>query len=250
MEYDSGTSFSFIQKSALDIETALMDWKAFERLTLHMDQGRASFTIIGGIKNDIVTKIGELSFRYPEIFFYIPEKHTKHAVDVTVYGNDVKKIENNVLQLAKYVNNSADNVNIVYNFKADVTNIVLEIPVKCVSSGLYPYDVYNTLCYTVSEPVVDKFFAGDVETDVKIRGEARYRNTLSGLLSVPVLTPFGRAGETGEYINIRKESAQGRIYHRNRMRCLSFSVKGLSRAKLHALVASFPFSGNCHGEVL
>ncbi len=250
LEYESGTSFSFIQKIALDIETALMDWNAFERLTLHIDQGRASFTIVGGRKSDIMTKIDELSSHYPEIFFYIPEKHTKHAVDVTVYGIDVTEIKNNILQLTKYVNNSADNVKIIYNFKADVTNIVLEIPVKCVSSGLYPYDVYNTLYYTVSEPVVDKFFAGDVETDVKIRGEVRYRNTLSSLLEIPVLTPFGRAGETGDYINVRKESAQGRIYHRNRMRCLSFSVTGLSRTKLHALVASFPFSGNCHGEVL
>ena len=249
MEYESGTAYPFVQKSALDIEAALMEWNAFDRLTLHIDQGRAAFTILGGKKRDILAKINELSALYPEIFFYIPEKHTKHAIDVTVYGNDVSEIENNVLQLAKYVNNSANNVNIIYNFKSDVQNIVLEIPVKCASSGFYPYDVYKALYYTASEPVVDKYFADGVETDVKIRGEEGYRKSLAGLLSVPILSPFGIAGEAGDYIMVRREWTQGRIYHKNRMRVLSFSVKGLSRAKLRKLVSDFPFSGSCHGEV-
>jgi len=161
----------------------------------------------------------------------------------------VPEIENNVLQLVKYVNNGADNVNIIYNFKSDVTNIVLEIPVKSASAGLYPYDIYKILYYTTSEPVVDKYFADDVETDVKIRGDARYRKTLSGLLSVPVLSPFGMAGEAGDYINVHRESAQGRIYHKNRMRVMSFSVTGISRSKLRKIVSSFPFTGSCHGEV-
>ena len=250
MEYESGTSFSFIEKSALDVEAALLKWNAFDHLTLHVDQGRASFTILGGRKREIMAKISELSSFYPEVFFYIPEKHTSHAVDVTVYGNDVIEIENNILQLAKYVNKSADNVNIIYNFKSDVTNIVLEIPVKCASAGLYPYDVYKTLYYTASEPVVDKYFEGDVETDVKIRGDARYRKTLSGLLSVPVLSPFGIAGEAGDYITVHKESAQGRICHKNRMRSMSLSVTGISRSKLGRIVSDFPFTGSCHGEVV
>ena len=250
MEYESGTSFSFIEKSALDVEAALLKWNAFDHLTLHIDQGRASFTILGGRKREIMAKISELSSFYPEVFFYIPEKHTSHAVDVTVYGNDVIEIENNILQLAKYVNKSADNVNIIYNFKSDVTNIVLEIPVKCASAGLYPYDVYKTLYYTASEPVVDKYFEDDVETDVKVRGDARYRKALSGLLSVPVLSPFGIAGEAGDYITVRKESAQGRICHKNRMRSMSLSVTGISRSKLGRIVSDFPFTGSCHGEVV
>ena len=250
MEYESGTSFSFIEKSALDMEAALLKWNAFDHLTLHVDQGRASFTILGGRKREIMAKISELSSFYPEVFFYIPEKHTSHAVDVTVYGNDVIEIKNNILQLAKYVNKSTDNVNIIYNFKSDVTNIVLEIPVKCASAGLYPYDVYKTLYYTASEPVVDKYFEGDVETDVKVRGDARYRKTLSGLLSVPVLSPFGIAGESGDYITVRKESAQGRICHKNRMRSMSLSVTGISRSKLGRIVSDFPFTGSCHGEVV
>ncbi|MBO7516749.1 MAG: efflux RND transporter permease subunit [Spirochaetia bacterium] len=168
---------------------------------------------------------------------------------MTVYGNDVTEIENNILQLAKYVKVSANNVNIIYNFKSDVTNIVLEIPVKCASAGFYPYEVYKTLYYTVSEPVVDKFFASEVETDVKVRGDARYRETLSGLLAVPLLSSFGQAGEAGDYINVCRESAPGRIYHRNRMRALSFSVTGISRSKLRKLVSDFPFTGSCHGEV-
>lgn len=250
MEYESGTSFSFIEKSALDVEAALLKWNAFDHLTLHIDQGRASFTILGGRKREIMSKLSELSSFYPEVFFYIPEKHTSHAVDVTVYGNDVIEIENNILQLAKYVNKSANNVNIIYNFKSDVTNIVLEIPVKCASAGLYPYDVYKTLYYTASEPVVDKYFEGDVETDVKVRGDARYRKALSGLLSVPVLSPFGAAGEAGDYITVRKESAQGRICHKNRMRSMSLSVTGISRSKLGRIVSDFPFTGSCHGEVV
>ena len=250
MEYESGTSFSFIEKSALDVEAALLKWNAFDHLTLHVDQGRASFTILGGRKREIMAKISELSSFYPEVFFYIPEKHTSHAVDVIVYGNDVIEIENNILQLAKYVNKSADNVNIIYNFKSDVTNIVLEIPAKCASAGLYPYDVYKTLYYTASEPVVDKYFEGDVETDVKIRGDARYRKTLSGLLSVPVLSPFGIAGEAGDYITVHKESAQGRICHKNRMRSMSLSVTGISRSKLGRIVSDFHFTGSCHGEVV
>ena len=250
MEYESGTSFPFIQQSALDVETALLKWNEFDHLTLHIDQGRASFTIIGGKKCDILRKIHKLSAAYPEIFFYIPEKHTKNSIDVTVYGNDVPEIENNILQLAKYVNKSIDNVNIIYNFKSDVTNIILEIPVKCASVGLYPFDVYKSLYYTISEPVVDKYFAGDVETDVKIRGDSMYRETLSGILSVPILSTFGRAGVAGDYINVLKESAQGRIYHRNRMRSMSLSVTGISRTKLNRLVADFPFTGNCHGEVV
>ncbi len=249
MEYDSGTSFHFIQQSALDVETALLKWNEFNHLTLHIDQGRASFTIIGGKKCDILRKIHNLSAAYPEIFFYNPEKHTRHAIEVTVYGNDVPEIENNILQLAKYVNKNADNVNIIYNFKSDVTNIILEIPVKCASVGLYPFDVYKNLYYTVSEPVVDKYFVDDVETDVKIRGDAKYRETLSGLLSFPVLSPFGMAGEVGDYINVRRESAQGRIYHKNRMRILSFSVTGIRRARLREIVSQFPFTGSCHGEV-
>ena len=153
------------------------------------------------------------------------------------------------MQLANYVNKSADNVNIIYNFKSDVTNIILEIPVKCISAGLYPYDVYKTLYYTASEPVIDKFCAGDVETDVKIRGAPEYRETLSGLLSVPIISPFGVAGEAGDYITVHKEKAQGRIYHKNRMRCLSFSATGISRTELCKIVSSFPFTGSCHGEV-
>ena len=249
LEYESGTSFSFIQQSAIDIEAALMKWNAFDRLTLHIDHEKASFTVIGGKKRDILSKINELSALYPEIFFYIPEKHTRHAVDVTVYGDDVPEIENNILQLAKYVNKYTNNVKIVYNFKSDVTNIVLEIPVKCASAGLYPYDVYKTLYYTVSEPVVDKYFADDVEIDVKIRGDARYRETIAGLLSIPVLSKFGMAGETGDYISVRREHAQGRIYHKNRMRVMSFSVTGISRSKLRRIVSNFPFTGSCHGEV-
>ena len=249
MEYEGDTSFPFIQQSALEVESALLRWKAFDHLTLHIDQGSAAFTILGGKKRDIMAKISELSSLYPEIFFYIPEKHTQHAIDVTVYGNDVPEIENNILQLVKYVNKSADNVNIIYNFKSDVTNIVLEIPVKCASVGLYPYDVYKTLYYTASEPVVDKYFAEDVETDVKIRGDARYRETLSGLLALPICSPFGITGESGDYITVRRESAQGRIYHKNRMRVMSFSVTGISRSKLSKIVSDFPFTGSCHGEV-
>ena len=249
LEYESGTSFHFVQKSALDIESELLAWNEFDRLTLHIDRGRASFTIIGGNKRDIMAKISELSSRYPEIFFYIPEKHTKNAIDVAVYGNNMPEIEDNILQMANYVNKSADNVNIIYNFKSDVTNIILEIPVKCISAGLYPYDVYKTLYYTASEPVIDKFCAGDVETDVKIRGAPEYRETLSGLLSVPIISPFGVAGEAGDYITVHKEKAQGRIYHKNRMRCLSFSATGISRTELCKIVSSFPFTGSCHGEV-
>jgi hypothetical protein len=249
LEYESGTSFSFVQQSALEVESALLKWNAFDRLTLHIDQGRAAFTILGGKKREIMAKISELASLYPEIFFYIPEKHTHHAVDVTVYGNDIPEIENNILQLAKYVNKCANNVNIIYNFKSDVTKIVLEIPMKCVSAGLYPHDIYKTLYYTASEPVVDKYFADDVETDVKIRGDARYRETLAGLLSVPVLFPFGMAGEAGDYINVHRESAQGRIYHKNRMRVMSFSVTGISRSKLRKIVSDFPFTGSCHVEV-
>jgi len=249
LEYESGTSFPFIQQSALEVESALLKWNAFDRLTLHIDQGRAAFTILGGKKREIMAKIRELASLYPEIFFYIPEKHTRHSIDVTVYGIDVSEIENNILQLAKYVNKCANNVNIIYNFKSDVTNIVFEIPVKCASAGLYPYDIYKTLYYTASEPVVDKYFTDDVETDVKIRGGARYRETLAGLLSVPVLSLFGMAGEAGDYISVHKEKAQGRIYHKNRMRVMSFSVTGISKSKLRKIVSDFPFTGSCHGEV-
>ncbi len=249
LEYESGTSFHFVQKSALDIESDLLAWNEFDRLTLHIDHGKASFTILGGNKRDIMAKISELSSRYPEIFFYIPEKHTKNAINVAVYGNNVPEIKDNILQLASYVNENADNVNIIYNFKSDVTNIIFEIPIKCISAGLYPYDVYKTLYYTASEPIIDKFFADDVETDVKIRGESGYRETLSGLLSVPVISPFGMVGETGDYINVHREKAQGRIYHKNRMRVLSLSATGISRTELCRLVSSFPFTGSCHGEV-
>ena len=249
MEFDSGTSFSFIRQSALDVETDLLRWNAFDRLILHVDQGRASFTVIGGRKRDIIAKITDISAKYPEIFFYMPEKHAKNAIDVTVYGNDVSEIKNNILNLAKYVNKGDNNVNIVYNFKSDVQNIVLEIPVKCASAGFYPYDVYKTLYYTASEPVIDKYFEVDVETDVKVGGDKRYRDTLSGLLSVPILSSYGMAGEAGDYIAVRKEMAQGRICHRNRMRCLSFSVTGLSRSRLRKIVSDFPFSDSCHGEV-
>ncbi|MBR3672023.1 MAG: efflux RND transporter permease subunit [Spirochaetia bacterium] len=249
MEFDSGTSFSFIRQSALDVETDLLRWNAFDRLILHVDQGRASFTVIGGRKRDIIAKITDISAKYPEIFFYMPEKHAKNAIDVTVYGNDVSEIKNNILNLAKYVNKGDNNVNIVYNFKSDVQNTVLEIPVKCVSACFYPYDVYKTLYYTASEPVIDKYFEVDVETDVKVGGDIRYRDTLSGLLSVPILSSYGMAGEAGDYIAVRKEMAQGRICHRNRMRCLSFSVTGLSRSRLRKIVSDFPFSDSCHGEV-
>ena len=95
-----------------------------------------------------------------------------------------------------------------------------------------------------------KYFEGDVETDVKVRGDARYRKTLSGLLSVPVLSPFGAAGEAGDYITVHKESAQGRICHKNRMRSMSLSVTGISRSKLGRIVSDFPFTGSCHGEVV
>ena len=249
LEYESGTSPSFIQKSALDIESELLKWSAFERLTMYAGQDRASFTIIGGKKGDIMAKINELSSRWPEIFFYIPEKHTRHAVNVFVYGNDVPEIKNNVLQLAKYVNDSTNNVKIIYHFKSDVQNIVLEIPIKCIKSGIYPYDVYRHLYYTVAEPVVDKFFDREVETDVKLRGDIRYRGSLEGLLSMPVLTDDGIM-EAKDLITVRRIPAQGRICHRNRMRCLSLSVTGISRKKLRKLVSEFQFSGSCHGEVL
>ncbi|MBQ3647608.1 MAG: efflux RND transporter permease subunit, partial [Spirochaetia bacterium] len=113
----------------------------------------------------------------------------------------------------------------------------------------YPYDVYRHLYYTVAEPVVDKFFDREVETDVKLRGDAKYRESLEGLLSMPVLTDDGIM-EAEDLITVHRIPAQGRICHRNRMRCLSLSVTGISRKKLSTLVRAFKFSGSCHGEVL
>ncbi|MBR4158492.1 MAG: hypothetical protein IKT97_00335, partial [Spirochaetia bacterium] len=75
------------------------------------------------------------------------------------------------------------------------------------------------------------------------------RETLPGLLSVPILSPSGMAGTAGDYISVRKESAQGRIYHKNRMRSMSLSLTGISRSKLGKIVSNFPFTGSCHGEV-
>ena len=79
MEYEGDTSFPFIQQSALEVESALLKWNAFDRLTLHIDQGRASFTVLGGKKRDIMAKISELSSLYPEIFFY-PSHQTESIV--------------------------------------------------------------------------------------------------------------------------------------------------------------------------
>ena len=248
LQYDSGTPFSYIQQSTSEIEAELISWGEFDRIISHGGSGQTSFTIIGGQKADIVTKIEEIALQWPEIFFYIPEKHTSNAVDVTVYGDNILQIKNNVLELANYVNESIDKVKIVYNFKSDMANIVLKIPLKCAGLGLFPYDVYKSLYYAVSEPVVDKYFIDGVETDVKIMGYDKYRKSLAGLLAVPVLTEGGMV-EAGTLVSVHKEYCQTRICHRNRMRCLSFSVTGASGGKLKNLVSSFHFTGGCYGEV-
>lgn len=129
-----------------------------------------------------------------------------------------------------------------------MANIVLKIPLKCAGLDLFPYDVYKSLYYAVSEPVVDKYFIDGVETDVKIMGFDKYRKSLAGLLAVPVLTEGGMV-EAGTLVSVRKEYCQTRICHRNRMRCLSFSVTGAAGGKLKNLVSSFHFTGGCYGEV-
>ena len=249
LEYDSGTPFGYIQKSASEIEAEFIKCINFDRIISHGEQGRASFTLIGGKKREIIEKISELSSRYPEIFFYIPEKHTKHAVDVIVYGNDVLEIEDNILKLARYVNENVNNVNIVYNFKSDNINIVLEIAIKCITFGLYPHDIYKTLYYTIADPVVDKCILPQGETDIKICGDSRYKESMDAVLSVPVPAEGGTV-RAGDLVRTRKELYQSRIYHRNRMRCMSFSVTGTGRDKLQKLISSFPFTGSCYGEVL
>lgn len=249
MEFETGTSFDYVKKTASEVEKYLLDWGKFDKITMHLENERASFDFRGVKKHALKEKINRLSTSYSDVFFYFPQKYQKKACEVVIYGDDLTSIKENITHLAEFIYSSNNKTEIVYNFKSDRNDIIFNISSKYAAKGISPYTVYRTLYNASTAPVVDKFIFNSNETDVKTCSLKKTSQSIYDILSIPIIRADGNYCIAGEFIKIQHENSPSKIYHRNRMREYSFSVLGLSKEELERLVSTFEFTDSCHAEI-
>lgn len=232
MEYRNGTSAEYIRKTAGIAESMLIEKGGFEDLAVYGEGERVSFSTG---KGSLPEMDGSL---FPDVFFYYPERFSRRTTEVVIYGRSMDSLYENATVLTGRLKALFPGAEIVLNYGNRIMSPVFIFPAECAVTGMFPRDISLLVSDIVSAPVVGKLFLHDGEHDIRMGGERRrYPEEAAS-------NPYA-----GSRIRMDRELHPPGIIHRNRIRSLSFMVRGADRSLLGKEIASFVFTGDCRGEI-
>lgn len=232
MEYKNGTSWEYIRKTAAVAERMLLEKGGFVDLAVYGEGERVSFSAGKGSLPETDETL------FPDVFFYYPEKFSSRTTEVIIYGQSMDSLYENASALTDRLKALFPEAEIVLNYGSRIMSPVFIFPAECSVTGLFPRDISLLVSDIVSAPVIGKLFLHDGEHDIRMGGpRGRYPEEAAS-------NPYA-----GSWIRMDRELHPPGIIHRNRIRSLSFMVRGADRSLLEKAIASFVFTGDCRGEI-
>ncbi len=229
LEYESGINFRHIKNTASELEMELLNLNCMD-VTSRYERGKAGFDIKLNSYRDreqVKKRILKLSGKINSAYCYFPgSPEIRNSYDIDIYGKDLPGTASAAETLAEIIKCGNPDSEIIYHFKSPVPvcSIILDTA-KCSLLSITPEEVFDYLYMSLTSPVISKYYEDGTETDI------RFGISCSGNMGIEDIMEMSLKNRSGNIIQIKniascvKDEAPGRIYHKNRQRCLSISVK-------------------------
>lgn len=228
LEYKSGINFSHIKNTAVELELELLKLNCMD-VTSRYESGKAGFDIklSSARERELLKKrILELSGKINSAFCYFPgSNEIRNSYDIDIYGEDLSGTASAAENLAEIIKCASPDSEIIYHFKSPVPvySIILDTA-KCSLLSITPEEVFNYLYMSLNSPVISKYYEEDTETDIRFGIYCTENRGIEEIMDMSLKNRKGNIIQIRNIASFVKDEAPGRIYHKNRQRCLAISV--------------------------
>ncbi|MDX9801328.1 MAG: efflux RND transporter permease subunit, partial [Spirochaetia bacterium] len=229
LEYESGINFNYVKNSAGIMEKELLA-SGCKDVTVRYETGKAQFNIKLNSPKErdyIKKRIIDIGSKIDSAYCYFPENlQSRYSYDIDIYGDDIFKIAFAAKNISETIKKNNPESEIIYHFKAPVPgyNIIIDTA-KCSFVSVSPEEVFAFLYMALTSPVISKYYENGVETDIRCGIAASDEKGIEQIMDMTVKSKSGNLISIKNIASYKRDDAAGRIYHKNRQRYLSISVK-------------------------
>ncbi|TGN16945.1 efflux RND transporter permease subunit [Leptospira idonii] len=233
LEFPSGTSFSHTSQITLAAEKKLLEIPGIKEVVSKIDPAHSLLLIqledgylpdrdfLATLKTGIgSTDDGFLYFASDDDSKFFKEM----SFDVIGYDiSDLEKYSNQLAEKAKGMDGVSESV---LRYKPSREEMQLYYrPYKFALSDMALPDFGDNLRLAIQGGVATKYMDGEKEVDIRVRYAEEYRSSADHLSQIRIKNRKDRFVPISELVDTEENMVPQKIYHKNRVRCLSFSVK-------------------------
>jgi HAE1 family hydrophobic/amphiphilic exporter-1 len=250
IEFPSGRPLDTVVQAAYRMESTLAALPGVSTFLSKYEKERASFDLALGPKAERRLLVQQIKTRAGDIpggFLYFPDEKVDEndEFEVVVTGPGCRRLRIICSTLAAEVRSRVSRAEIIYHFKEVPPGRLISIDVRQAAAlGISPLDLYATLFWSLSGPVAAKWNpparAGDTGNyaDIRLFSSRLQEGSMEEIMDLPVPLSPGSTIHVKNAASVKEEQGTGRIYHRNKQRSLSFSVRVPRERKPEALQAA------------
>ncbi|MEM7179882.1 MAG: efflux RND transporter permease subunit [Spirochaetota bacterium] len=233
LEFPPGTNFAFTDKITKKVEKKLIGLGGIKQVVSKVDPGK-SFLILKvhdyvvldyAYKNFIKNSVGKVD---PAYLYFSSDSTTltTREVIIDVTGIELKSIREFTTTIANRVKSMQDVDEVVMHFKPPRDEMLLYIKgYRLWRAGLTLPEIGDFLKLAIQGGIATKFITENREVDVRVRFAKKYRKNKNNLKVIRIKNHLEKFVPLSEIIIDRKGSVPMKIYHKNKKRLFSFSIK-------------------------
>ncbi|WP_265359701.1 efflux RND transporter permease subunit [Leptospira paudalimensis] len=233
LEFPSGTSFPHTDEISLRVEKALLKIPGVKQIVSKVDPAHTLLLIEleSGFVPDtefiktLKTGVGSTEDAF---LFFAADQNTSYFQEITfdLIGNDQELLEILVSEIAEKIRSFDGVAEVVLRYKSsrDELRLVPDPALFQVSEVSLPY-FGNELNLALQGGVATKFIDGEKEIDVRVRYAEEYRKSKLDFGEIRIKNLKDKFIPISTIVRAEEKKIPVKIYHKNRMRTLSFSVK-------------------------
>lgn len=257
LEFPPGTGFKFTDKITKTVEKKILGLAGIKQVITKVDPGK-SFLIIK-VFNDVVTDYKYTNYlkksignTKPAYLFFSTDSGllTTREVIIDVTGIELKQLREYTMQLSDRVKNLTDIEEVVLMFKPPRDELLLFVTTyRSWISGLTLPEIGDFLKLAIQGGIATKFINENREVDVRVRFAKKYRKSKDSLALIRIKNHDGHFVPISEIARRKMGSIPMKIYHKNKRRMFSFSIRlaDISNRKILAIlqkITSVPLAEN------
>lgn len=232
LDFPSGTSFEATKKVSTEVEKKLLKSGVIDSLSSRLQSGQVQYFIninqSSQRSDSIIEKLKSSAGKTSPGFLYFQlESETGNLRDITVdvLGHDLKTLD----KLAKKISRAAESLNgameVVLRYKAPRPEHLFFIRKEKLSqTGLSHEQLGNSLRTAIQGGVASRLLLNQTEVDIRIRYNKRFRKDIENIKEYYIKSPKGFV-PMYEYLVGKNNKIPSKIYHKNKKRVLSFSIR-------------------------
>lgn len=264
VELDTGINLEHTEKAVREIEKALMQHAAVEKITAKIEKWHASLYIKmkkelrSSLDSDtFINELKAITGQFKNAYVYFNQSSDggdSREIDIDLFGDDHKTLKKLARNLSQELKQAIPGLNeIVLRFREGKPAI--EISPKHVELSRLGFtnarigELFRGALYGV---VVTKFYEGDREIDVRLKLDPNFINTPEKLKGLYIPGDVKDFVPISSVLKIQDGTEETKLYRKNKQKTVSITAKlggidtGTAGQLLREYLNRYPFEKNYH----